>query len=173
VKLKPDSPEAGYDLAMVQSVAGFKREAMETLERGIQRFPRDAMHYQAYASFLVDLAEGGDAAAEAHALSVLHTAIFLDGTLSEPHYLLGRLDLKENHVNEAVKEFEFAAKLTPRSGKIHWALSRAYRRLGLKDKAENELDIYKDCAKEELKRRKGPSCGQLAALVSLGTSTST
>jgi Flp pilus assembly protein TadD len=155
VELNPDSPEANYDLAMIQSAAGFTQEAMATLERGTNQFPKDAQHFQEYAAFLVNLVEGGDAAAESRAFLVLKTAVSLDSTLSEPHCLLGRLELKDDKASEAAKELELAAKLNPKSGKIHFALSRAYRRLGREDKAAEQLTVYESSAKDELKGGRG------------------
>jgi len=151
VELNPNSPEANYDLAMAQSMAGFTETAMQTLERGIERFPRDTPHYEAHASFLVNLAEAGNAAAESRAVSLLKSAISLDSSLPEPHYLLGRLELRSNRTSEARGELELAVKLNPRSAKIHFALSRAYHRLGLEALAAKEIRVYEDCAKEELK----------------------
>jgi tetratricopeptide (TPR) repeat protein len=155
VELNPDSPEANYDLAMAESAAGFTQEATATLERGTNRFPKDAPHFQEYAAFLVDLAEGGDAAAETRAISALKNAISLDSSLPEPHYLLGRLDLKDGKADEAAQELELAEKLSPQSGKIHFALSRAYRRLGREDKAAEQLKAYESLAKDELKEGRG------------------
>jgi tetratricopeptide (TPR) repeat protein len=155
VELNPDSPEANYDLAMVQSIAGFTEAAMHTLEGGTKRFPRDAPQYEAYASFLVNRAEAGDAAAEARAASLLNSAISLDSSLPQAHYLLGRLELKSNKADEAARELELAAKLDPRSAKVHFALSRAYHRLGREEIAARELKVYEDFAKEELKKGRG------------------
>ena len=151
VELNPDSAEANDDLATVQSEASLKQQAMETWERGIKRFPTDALQFQHYASFLVKLGQGDDSEAESRAFSVLATAIALDSTLAEPHYLLGILELKNSQADRAAQQLELAAKLQPASSRIHLALSRAYSRLGREDKATAERKIYEKSAKEELR----------------------
>jgi Flp pilus assembly protein TadD len=155
VELNPKSPEANYDLAVIQSLAGFTDDALATLERGIVKFPGDALHYQEYASLEVQRAEGGDAGAEARAYEALHKALSLDNGLAKPHVLLGRLELKNNRVEQAVRELETAAKLDPHDGTIHLALSRAYTRWGVADKAAKELETYKNSAQAELQGGRG------------------
>jgi tetratricopeptide (TPR) repeat protein len=155
VELNPGSPEANYDLAIIQSIAGFANDALRTLQRGIKRFPRDAPHYQEYASLEIQQAEGGDAGAEARAYEALRKALSLDSSLAKPHLLLGRLELKNNRVEQAVRELETAAKLDPHDGAIHLALSRAYARLGVPDKAAKELATYRDSAQAELQGGRG------------------
>jgi len=151
VELNPESSEANYDLATVQSIAGFGGDALETLEAGMKRFPRDALHYQAYASLEVPRAEGGDAAAETRAYEALHKALSLDGKLAEAHVLLARLELKNGRVESAVRDLETAAKLDPHDPPVHQTLSRAYARLGASEKAAMELATYKKLAQTQLR----------------------
>ena len=155
VELNPDSPEPNYDLAVIQSLAGFAHDALGTLERGMKKFPRDAPHYQEYAALEVERGEEGDAEAEARAYEALYRAISLDSTLAKPHLLLGRLELKNNRPEQAVREFETAAKLDPHEGTVHLALSRAYTRLGVPDKAAKELATYKTSAQADLQGGRG------------------
>jgi Flp pilus assembly protein TadD len=151
VELNPESPEANYDLATIQSVAGFGSDALETLQGGIKKFPRDAPHYQAYAALEVPQAEGGDAAAETRAYEALHKALSLDPKLAQAHLLLGRLELKNNRVESAVHELETASKLDPNDAAVHQTLSRAYARLGASEKAAMELATYKKLAQAQLR----------------------
>jgi tetratricopeptide (TPR) repeat protein len=155
VELNPDSPEANCNLAVMQSLAGFANDALGTLERGMKKFPSDALHYQEYASLEVQPAEGGDAGAEARAYDALHKALSLDNSLAQAHLLLGKLELKNQRVEQAVRELETAAKLDPHDGAIHLALSRAYARLGAPDKAAKELETYKNAAHAELEEGHG------------------
>jgi len=150
VELNPQSPEANFNLAMMQLAAGFADDALATLERGIKKFPDDAQHYQEYASFEVEHAEGGDAEAEARAYEALHRAMSLDNGLAKPHVLLGRLELKNNRVEQAASELETAAKLDPKDGLTHLLLSRAYNRLGAADKAAKEAAAYQTFAQAEV-----------------------
>ena len=119
--------------------------------RGIKKFPHDAQHYQEYASFEVQHGEAGDAGAEARAYEALHRAVSLDNSLPKPHLLLGRLELKNNRVEQAVSELETAAKLDPHDPTIHLVLSRAYARLGEADKAAKEAAAFKNAAQAELR----------------------
>lgn len=154
-ELNSASPEANYDLAIIQSIAGFGQQALETLERGITEFPRDAPHYQEYAALEIQHAEGGDAGAETRAYEALHKALSLDSGLARAHLLLGRLDLKNSHLGPAVSELESAAKINPADASVHQALSRAYARLGEQDKAAKELATYKTRAQSELQAGRG------------------
>ena len=154
-ELNPGSPEANYDLAIIQSIAGFGEQAQETLERGIKKFPRDAPHYQEYAALEIQRAGGGDAGAEARAYEALHKALSLDSSLAQAHFLLGKLELKNNHTGPAVSELETAAKIDPADASVHQVLSRAYARLGAQDKAAKELATYKTCAQSELQAGRG------------------
>jgi len=151
VELNPDSPEANFNLAMIQFAAGIPDAARATLERGIKKFPHDAQHYQEYASFEVQLAEAGDAGAEARAYEALHRAVSLDKSLAKPHLLLGRLELKNNRVEQAVSELETAATLDPHDATVHLVLSRAYARLGEADKAAKEAAAFKNTTQPELR----------------------
>ncbi|MGO8793161.1 MAG: tetratricopeptide repeat protein [Terriglobia bacterium] len=154
-ELNPKSPEANYDLAVVQNLAGFTQDALRTLERGTKAFPRDALHFQEYATLLVPLAEGGDAGAEARAYSALNTAVHLDNSLAESQYLLGRLEMKDNEPAKAASELEIAARLDPQNAIIHLHLSRAYSRLGTPDKAAKEMEIYQNSVKNPLTGGRG------------------
>ncbi len=150
-RLRPNEPEANLGLALTQFAAGMTQQSAATFEQGIQQFPRDAGHYQEYAGVLLKLAEAGDEAAEARAVSLLETALALDATLSEPHYQLGNVALKRGHADAARQQFELAARLNPTSSKIHYALARAYRRLGRGAEASKEFETYQKLKGEEEK----------------------
>jgi len=149
VELNPASPEANFNLAQVQALAGMTKEAAATFERGIKRFPGDALTYYEYALMLLRLGEAGDTAAESRAVSLLKTAISLDGSLAAPHYQLGNLWLRNSKTREALQELETAAKLNPKDAKTHYALSRTYRHLGRSEQAENEFRLYEKLKGEE------------------------
>ncbi len=95
--------------------------------------------------------QGNDDAAESQAVSLLKTALALDGSLAEPHYELGNLALAKGKTQEALQHLEAAAKLNPKSSKIRYALARAYRRLGRSEEATKELRIYQNLKAEERK----------------------
>ena len=85
--------------------------------------------------------EGGDPA-ESRAVTLLTRAISLDPSLPEPHYQLGNLALVQEKPSDAVRYLQTAARLDPKSSKIHFALRRAYSRLGRVEEAKKELELY-------------------------------
>jgi tetratricopeptide (TPR) repeat protein len=141
-ELDPSGAEAGVGLARSQWAAGMASEALASFEAALQKFPRDALLYQEYGRVQLKLAEAGDAASEARGVALCEKAIALDGSLAEPHYLLGDLALRKGQTGEALRQLQRAAKLDPKMSKAHFALSRAYRRLGRKEEAARELALF-------------------------------
>jgi tetratricopeptide (TPR) repeat protein len=148
LELKPNDAEAIRNLATAQWDLGKLQEAESTFEKGVHQFPRDAKFCRDYGVMLLDT-KGGDAAEESRAVFLLRRAIELDGSLSEPHYQLGKLALHKGNAQEAVRDLEAAAKLDPSDSKIHFSLARAYRALGRADEAAKEVRIYKTLKAEE------------------------
>lgn len=148
-ELNPSSPGANHNLARAQFLAGRMNEALAILEEGIKRFPRDLPHYIEYASILLRLNETGEVSSEARITSLLETAISIESTLSEPHYLLGNLFLNTGRIEEAIKYLARAAELDPQSTRAHFALSRAYRRAGRNEEASRELQSFQALRAEE------------------------
>jgi Flp pilus assembly protein TadD len=140
--LDPNSAEANYNLARMQWLSGRDGEAETTFEHGIKRFPQDAPTFVEYAQMLLKRAENGYAPAEARAMSLLKQACVVDTSLAEPHYQLGNLWLRKARTSEALEELRIAARLNPADAKIHFALSRAYRRLGRSEAEAAELAAY-------------------------------
>jgi len=72
------------------------------------------------------------------------------GLPTETHFNLGNIAVKEEKYQEALREFEAAAKLDPDLSKVHFAMARLYRRLGWEDAAVKETQIHNRLkAKEE------------------------
>ena len=59
---------------------------------------------QEYASLKAQRGEAGDARAEARAYDALHKTLSLDNSLARAHLLLGKLELKNNRLEQAVSE---------------------------------------------------------------------
>ena len=125
------------------------KEAEGTFERGIRKFPHDAMTYQEFALMLLRLSESGDAVLETRAISLLKAALAQDPSLAEPHYQLGNLWLRKGKIAEALRELEAASILDGRDPRIHYALWRVYRRLGQREKASKELELHRTLQSEE------------------------
>ena len=141
-ELNPSTADANVGLAVAQWGAGLTEEAVATFEHGLQEFPKDPEHLQEYARVSLKMAELGDRAAEGRAISLLKKAISMDDSQPEPFYQLGSLALVKGNVQEAVELLKRAADLDPKSGKVHFALSRAFRRLGRQQDAGKEFQLY-------------------------------
>jgi len=140
-ELNPKAPEVNLGLAMSQWAAGNVQQSFATFEEGLKRFPGDAYHCQEYGRALLKSGQPNEAA-EARAVALWQKAITLNGSLSLPHYLLGDLALRKGNAEKAVQHLEQAAKLDPEGSKVHFALFRAYRRLGRKEEAARELETF-------------------------------
>jgi Flp pilus assembly protein TadD len=142
VKLDPTNPKALLGLAIAQEREGKTQDAQATFEKGIGQFPSNAVLYQEYGKMLLIFRGDDPEASEAHAISLLTKAIALDNTLALPHFELGNLALSKGQLEQAVTQLEAAAKLSPDDSRTHYALSRAYRRLGRVDDADRELRTF-------------------------------
>lgn len=142
VKLDPSDPKALLGLALAQEAEAETQDAAATFELAIRQFPRDAVFYQEYGKMLLVFRGDNPSASEAQAVSLLTKALALDNTLAEAHYALGSLALSKGQLQQAVPQLETAAKLHPDDSKAHYALSRAYRRLGRAEDADRELKIF-------------------------------
>jgi tetratricopeptide (TPR) repeat protein len=139
VELNPADAQAITGLATAQLDKGDARQAEETLKRGIDRLPREALLYQAYGSMLLWGEGANNSASEARAAELLRKAIALDGSLAEARYQLGKLALRADRVREAQQELEAAVKLDPASSKNHYAMAQVYRKLGQQSDAAREV----------------------------------
>ncbi|HSD26229.1 MAG TPA: tetratricopeptide repeat protein [Vicinamibacteria bacterium] len=84
---------------------------------------------------------------------------------AEAHYGLGRIDARRDEHSSAAEHLRRACDLFPTFGAAHFALARAYRDLGEKEKAQEELVLYQ---KDKLGWPAVPD-PFLAALVTLKT----
>jgi Flp pilus assembly protein TadD len=142
VELNPSDADAIVGLATAQLDMGKAVEAEETLKKAIQRLPRAAIVYQAYATMLLWGEGRGNTEVEGHAFQLLRQAETLDPSLSEPHYHLGKLALREGNLRDALRELELAVKLDPNGSKNHYGLAQVYRKLGRAADAEHEVHVF-------------------------------
>jgi tetratricopeptide (TPR) repeat protein len=120
-----------------------------TFEKAIKRFPQDPKLYQEYGRTLLIPASGSDAAAGSRAVMLLEKALSLNDSLPEAHFQLGNMALGKGKMDDALRHLGRAAELDLTSSKIHYALSRAYRRLGRKEDVIRELQIFEKLKAEE------------------------
>lgn len=134
-----DSPEARRNLAMAEWRAGMRKPAVEEFEATIRRFARDARTYEVYGTLLLEQ-ESPDT--RPRAAELLKQAIALDGSSVEARYQLASLEMTDGKPERALPYLEAAIKLDPRDSRLHYAMSRACRRLGRTSDADREMEIY-------------------------------
>lgn len=152
LQLDPAGRDATIGLARAQFGAGMTQQAKATLEEAIGKSPEKARFELELAQLLLKDAETGDEAAGIRAEQLLKSAVALDDTLSEAHYQLGDLALGRGQPQRALIHLEKATKLDPTSAKVHFALSRAYRRLGKNEEAAKESALYDKLKEQETPR---------------------
>ncbi len=162
VELNPNSSDAILTLALAQSAEGLNEEAVATFEKAIKRFPQDPKLYQAFGRTLLIPDIGSDAATESRAVTLLEKALSLDDSLPESHFELGTLALKKGNMESALRHLRRAAQLDPTNSKVHYVLSRAYRRLGRNEEVAKELQIYEKLEKEEDKANQRTTTGAMS-----------
>jgi tetratricopeptide (TPR) repeat protein len=155
LEINPESAKANLGLAVAQKAAGLFTQAAATFDRGIRKFPGDALHYQEYGLMLLKQEKSREPGAEARAAELLERAAALDPALSEAQYELGNIALNRRDVEAALTHLKRAAALAPETGKVHYALSRAYRESGRQEDASRELAEYRRIAAEDEKATPG------------------
>jgi cytochrome c-type biogenesis protein CcmH/NrfG len=140
--LDSGSPDSALGLADAEFAAGMAKEAHGAYEAGIQRFPDDARFKVHYAFVLVKEAESGDPQLEARAESLLKSALKLDSSSVEAYTELGELALKNGRIADAQRDYEAAEKIDPNNAKVHFGLSKVYRRLGKVEEASHEAKLF-------------------------------
>jgi tetratricopeptide (TPR) repeat protein len=143
VELNPADADSLLGLALVEQKLFNFRGAAADFDKGIARFPGNALFYQAYGRMMLESGIEGDATTEDRAVSLLKKAINLDHSLADAHYQLGKFLLAKEHASEALPHLEVAVKLSPDNGEMHLALANAYRRLDRNKDSANELRVFK------------------------------
>jgi tetratricopeptide (TPR) repeat protein len=113
---------------------------------GLKRFPKNASFKLGYVEWLLKRAETGDAKSEARAKQFLRAALVIDPSLSNGHYQLGNLALKDRRLRDVQSHPEEAVRLNPSNSQMHFALARLYRRLGRRQDADREMELYERLA---------------------------
>jgi tetratricopeptide (TPR) repeat protein len=142
-------------LAQAQASAGMDAEAERTLESMTPRLRDNARVELLRAQLLLGKAEGGDESAEKTAEQLLTSVVRRDAKSAEAHYLLGNLELRKDAAKEAVGHLEKAADLDPDNAKIHFALARAYRRVGRDEESTKQSELFEKLQEREHRRASG------------------
>ena len=141
-ELDPTNPDAALGLARSRFAAGEADKAAANFEAGEKRFPKDARFRLQHALLLLKESETGRPEAEPRAEALLKSALALDRSSPDANYQLGELALKKGDTSAAMSYLTSAAKLNPNDARIHFGLAYAYRRLGRKEDASKEMDLY-------------------------------
>jgi Tfp pilus assembly protein PilF len=136
-------------LAQAQASGGMDVEAEKTLEGTTPRFRNNARVELLQAQLLLRKAEGGDESAERKAEQLLTSALRRDAKSAEAQYELGNLELRKGAMKEAVVHLERATELDPENAKIHFALARAYRRVGRNEESTKQSELFEKLQERE------------------------
>lgn len=81
--------------------------------------------------------------------NALKQAIWLNETFTGAYLLLGEIELKKGDMELAAGFLQRALKLDPQNSHAHYALARAYQRLGRADEANRHFEITRALRKEK------------------------
>lgn len=142
VRLNPRYVDAYCMLGVVHEELQLRPEARRWYERALQVSRRVAPNYEKPSLYLGRFL-AADSQFEA-SLDYLRTAItakpdFLDAWLE-----LGRSLQALRMRDEAAAAYREVARLDPKNREARYRLMRLYRELGLRDRADHELDLFRD-----------------------------
>lgn len=138
-ELRPSST-AQRELALAEWRAGNRAEAITGFEEAIRQFPDDADNYQTYGTLLL---EDASSQSRSRAIQLFQRAVALDGAAVEAHFQLANLALADGRLQEALQHLDQALPAAPGDSRLHFALSRVYRRLGRDADADREMEEYR------------------------------
>jgi len=133
------SAEAQRDLAVAEWRAGERQKAAIGFERNMRQFPRDGQTRQTYGALLL---EDTSPENKTRAIELLKQALAVDDSLVEARYQLANIELEDGRLEPALQYLTAALKLDPEASRLHFALSRVYRRLGRESDAAKEMEVY-------------------------------
>ena len=138
VALKPADGRALFFLATALENAGDNAGALKAYQDLIVKKPEVAEGYLGLGVLL--LKRNGKTGKGIRELKI---AVSINPALYEARVALGRALLQNKRAEESVPHLQRAAELAPMNPEPHYQLALAYRRLGLKDKADEETAIVK------------------------------
>ena len=148
--LNPSDPSPYLFLARMEN-AGTVQSAgvLDRLARFARLHPDDALANYYYASALWKGAKGAaDAATTTHVQSLLERAVHLDPRLGSAYLLQGIVDSEQGDWSKAISAYRQAIAASPQLEEPHYRLAQAYRRIGEKAKAQQELQLYEELSKK-------------------------
>lgn len=126
-----------YLLGVVQAELGDHAKAASSFRQALRLDP-------GYLPARVRLAEALMNAGDPDGSRGAYEALLRDfPDLALAHYGLGRLLWNRGHAATAIEHYERAVALEPQFGAAHYALALAYRDAGAADRAQTQLDAYR------------------------------
>jgi tetratricopeptide (TPR) repeat protein len=120
----------------------------DVFSRYVQQEPNDPWAYCHYGTILFRRAQAEGQQTFEEAKSHLRKALDLKPSFPEAHLQLGIIAQSERRFEEAVESLQRAIELNPSLAAAHYRLGLAYQRLGEKEKARAELDLFQKLKSE-------------------------
>ena len=143
LQLNPAMPLAHYKMGAALIRLSRPAEAIPALESELKIAPEnvDVQFNLSYALLQVSQKD--------RALVILRSIVAAHPEHPQAQYQLGKTLLDDGQIEQALKHLEAAARLDPDRDYIHYQLQAAYRKVGRKEDADREANLYK-----EIKARK-------------------
>lgn len=148
--LNPGDPSPYLFLAKMENAGTIQSAGvLDRLARFARLHPDDALANYYYASALWKSAKGAaDAATATQVQSLLEKAVRLDPRLGSAYLLQGIVDSDQGDWSKAISAYRQAIAVSPQLEEPHYRLAQAYRRIGEKAKAKQELQLYEQLSKK-------------------------
>jgi tetratricopeptide (TPR) repeat protein len=134
--LAPTEPRWPYCLGKTQSNLSEHEAAVASLRNAVRLRPDYPPARLLLAKALLDAGQADESR------KIYEAIVREQPQTAEAHYGLGRIDMAGGRATAAVEHLVKACELSPGFGAAHFALARAYRDRGEKDKAQEQLDLY-------------------------------
>lgn len=142
-------------IARLAQVEGDIAGAIDAFTQAVQLNPNDPnIHKELAGAYAAD-------GRPDEAFCELMAALLIDGRDAQVHADIGRLRLDAGRTAEAVVAFNRALELMPEGYEIRYALATAYARLGNRDEAARQLDMFDRLRREALERRRRDIAGDV------------
>jgi tetratricopeptide (TPR) repeat protein len=150
--LNPSDPRCYLFLSKAyDSSPGQAEEVIQRFRRFAELQPRNARALYYYAMSMWKGRRAQDPGLDLGQIeSLLRKSIALDPTLAEAHLQLGNLYSDQNKYAEAIPEYVRARELSPELADVRYRLAQAYVRVGEKDRAQEQFQVYQKIRAQNL-----------------------
>ena len=134
VKANPRQPNAHFGLGYLLWTQNQFEEAATEFQAELENFPGNAqaLAYLADCNLHLNRTE--------KIRPLLEDALKIDPSLAKAHLDLGILDAQDGRLDDSLREFTIAARISPNDPDVHWRLARLYQSMGRKADAKVEFD---------------------------------